>query len=177
MGKRLRSVLIPFVLFSGVPLLGQPVTRMGAAGPHPFIQQMVDSVSIDSLKNGVRGLVSLGSRYEFEPGQEAAADWMINRLSRWDIDAESDPFTFPASPFYDISMVTPDWAWVVGKNSVVMRTSDGGRNWVVLNQGAPSGVDLRGVNFLDIAQGWAVGTGGVMEERAGSRWLQAQRPT
>jgi photosystem II stability/assembly factor-like uncharacterized protein len=170
----IRRVFILLMFMSGLRLFAQPVARIDSTGPHPYIQQMVDAVSIDSLRNGVRGLVSFNNRYEFGPQQEAAADWMIRRMSRWGIEAESDTYTFPSSPFNDISMIGANFAWVVGRNSVLIRTTNGGYNWETLNQGVPPGVEFKGVTFVDRYNGYAVGTNGVIigSTDEGATWVQ-----
>ncbi len=174
MSLRFCTVIILVVLFADVHVIAQPTARVDSSGPHPYIQQMVNAVSIDSLRNGVGGLVSFATRYEFGPDRETAAEWMINRMSRWGIEAESDSYAFPASQFSDISMMSRYWAWAVGKNSTLMRTASGGSSWEVLQQGVPAGIDFTGVSFVNLLQGWAVGKTGVIinSTDGGANWVK-----
>jgi photosystem II stability/assembly factor-like uncharacterized protein len=179
MSAWIQRVVLLLLLSSGSYLLAQPVARVSAAAPHPYIQQMVDDVSIDSLRNGVRVLASFSSRYEFGPDREAAADWMVHRMGRWGIEADPDRYTFPIASFNDVTMVGPNWAWIAGDNSLLMRTSDGGRHWEALTQGVPPEIDFMGISFDDLNQGWAVGNDGAIlsTNNGGATWTRHDSAT
>ena len=79
----------------------------------------------------------------------------------------------------DIFFLDADRGWAVGDRGVLLRTSDGGRNWQLSD--SPVNCRLESVHFVDEAHGWAVGgwthpythqtTGVVLATRdGGQRW-------
>ena len=61
----------------------------------------------------------------------------------------------------DIQFVDAQNGWLAGDRGLVMRTTDGGANWVLVDNDV-SGFTLRGVSFVAPEQGWFVGDGGTI---------------
>jgi len=75
-----------------------------------------------------------------------------------------------------LSFVDQQHGWMVGFNSDVYHTEDGGIKWE--KQSTPTNRSLRSVYFIDPQQGWAVGDGGTILRtiNGGKKWsLYARR--
>jgi len=70
-----------------------------------------------------------------------------------------------------------DHIWIVGLNSTIFHSSDGGNSW--LPQESPVKVDLYDVYFLDSQNGWAVGKYGTIlhTENGGKKWVKEETLT
>lgn len=72
----------------------------------------------------------------------------------------------------DVCFIDDNVGWAVGDGAVILKTVDGGQNWV--RQTAPAGVDtyFRGVCFVDSLEGWIAGFAGTIIHTAdgGSSW-------
>lgn len=77
-----------------------------------------------------------------------------NGGNTWALQAEYSP-----NPMNDIFFITPEMGWAVGMDTTVMRTLDGGQNWVNCDVDVYGNPYLRSVQFIDENTGWAVGTG------------------
>lgn len=82
----------------------------------------------------------------------------------------------------DVGMAGPNVAWAVGgrdilKTSLFAKTTDGGVNWTDL--AAPTGEDLKTMDFIDADHGIAAGTGDdwVWTSDGGQSWDVVQKPT
>ena len=61
----------------------------------------------------------------------------------------------------DVQFVDAQNGWLAGDRGLVMRTTDGGANWVLIENDV-SDFALRGVSFVAPEQGWFVGDGGTI---------------
>lgn len=92
--------------------------------------------------------------------------WIVNRDnwgeichttnggSTWTLQPEYSP-----NPLNDIFFINPDKGWAVGMDTTIMRTVDGGQNWLNCDVDVYGNPYLRSVQFIDENTGWAVGTG------------------
>jgi photosystem II stability/assembly factor-like uncharacterized protein len=55
----------------------------------------------------------------------------------------------------DVCLIDPLTGWIVGRDGVILHTSDGGANWD--QQTSPTATWLTGVSFVDANNGWASG--------------------
>ncbi len=162
------NVIVALLLVSAVPLSSQTAYQKSSSSPvglslskagdtRTLIQQMVDAVSSDNLVNTIRGLQSFGTRYEYSPQQEAAADWMIKELEWWGMKPESEWYKFGCQTFTDVDLVNRDTAWIVGPT--ILWIADGGATWWSRNVQRVSGTYyyLYGIDFSTPRIGWAVG--------------------
>lgn len=67
-----------------------------------------------------------------------------------------------AENLLDVYFVDDNRGWTVGGGATILKTVDGGQNWVP--QTAPAGVDpfFKGVCFADSLEGWVVGLSGTI---------------
>jgi hypothetical protein len=78
-----------------------------------------------------------------------------------------------ATGLKDISAPGPTQVWAVGRQGLILKTTDGGGNWL----SEPSGVseDLFGVDFADTGNGWACGANGTILKYAGRVGVEEDR--
>ena len=72
---------------------------------------------------------------------------------------------------YSVHFVNDTTGWATGDGGIILKTTDGGSNWI--QQSQPSGVySLFGVYFVDDSLGWAVSVGGkiITTTDGGSNW-------
>ena len=78
-----------------------------------------------------------------------------------------------------LSVTSPDndHIWIVGFNSTILHSSDGGTSW--FPQKSPIEIDLFDVFFLDAHNGWAVGKHGTIlrTEDGGQKWIKVEAIT
>lgn len=69
--------------------------------------------------------------------------------------------------------------FLLGNTGVVRRTTNGGRNWLVVNMGQGSGGAFRGLRFRSMLEGVIVGPGGAIYKttNGGTSWTQQSSPT
>lgn len=119
---------------------------------------MVNSVSRENIVNTIAGLQAFGNRYEYNPQQEAAADWIIKELGLWGVMAVSDPYKIGIGSFSGLDMLTKDTAWVVGINGTMLSTVDGGRSWTKISTPlSGTSTAIQAVDFIDSRNGWVAG--------------------
>jgi len=57
----------------------------------------------------------------------------------------------------DVFFVDEDTGWIVGYYKIILKTTDGGENWIKISNDIDSGKDFFGVYFTDAMHGCAVG--------------------
>ncbi|PKN97204.1 MAG: hypothetical protein CVU43_17570 [Chloroflexi bacterium HGW-Chloroflexi-5] len=79
----------------------------------------------------------------------------------------------PGGTFIDIHFINNPEGWVVGDAGVIGKTSNGGMEWVTLDNPDSQDRSLYGVFFLDSNNGWAVGADGIILHTidGGSNWV------
>jgi len=82
-----------------------------------------------------------------------------------------------AQSLVGVSSPDPDHIWIVGFNSTILHSGDGGKSW--LNQKCALETDLYDVFFLDSMHGWAVGKYGIVLRTTdgGGNWIKVKTPT
>ncbi len=90
-------------------------------------------------------------------GEGVKAQWTTQVVSSQDI--------------WGVSFGDANHGWAVGGQGLLMRTSDGGHNWVSQNSGAPAAY-LEGVCFTSSTTGTFVGSGGLIRRttNGGTTW-------
>lgn len=61
---------------------------------------------------------------------------------------------------WDVQFVSANKGWIVGNNGLVLKTIDGGANWIAQNIGTQS--YFKSVHFISENEGWIVGDGGTI---------------
>jgi photosystem II stability/assembly factor-like uncharacterized protein len=128
--------------------------------PKALIQEMVDSVSIDSLRSNILALQNFGTRYEYTPQQDSAGVYIFNQFVRWGLQTKYDTFAFGTTHLYDIDFIYQDSAWIVGTAGMIVATTNGGQTWISNNSTITS--NLYGVDFVSRTTGFAVGDAGMI---------------
>lgn len=107
--------------------------------------------------------------------------WIVNRDNWGEICHTSDggdTWTlqpeYSLNPFNDIFFINPEKGWAVGMDTTLMRTVDGGQNWLNCDVDVYGNPYMRSVQFIDEMKGWAVGTGGaiLMSNDGGVSWQE-----
>ena len=72
----------------------------------------------------------------------------------------------------DISCVSTERCWAVGRRGTILATTDGGQRWAPQTSGVQA--PLRSVHFADTRTGWIVGSGGMIlaTTDGGQTWAQ-----
>jgi photosystem II stability/assembly factor-like uncharacterized protein len=82
------------------------------------------------------------------------------------------------TPQHLFTVCTPDpkHIWAGGYKSIIIHSSDGGKNWKNQNSGISS--DICSINFVDNKNGWAVGKDGAILHTTdgGETWVMQQGP-
>ena len=84
---------ITCLCLSSPAALGQ-VARTSAHAANPFIQEMVDAVSRDSLASYISALQAFGTRYEYTPQRDSAGAYLLRKFEARGLPAQSDWYAF-----------------------------------------------------------------------------------
>ena len=176
-----RLLILAAISFVSPQTSAQLSTQLpGQAGTdsRALIQQMVNSVSTDNMVSTILSLQSFGTRSEYSPKSEAAAEWITNELKWWNINSHSDQFSYIRPYFYDIEAISADTAWLVGTPWTILSTVNGGGTWDL--QESSSTLDIPwGAKFINSRTGWVVGTGGQIKHTTdgGKSWIRQNSGT
>ena len=150
---------LTWLCMSSPAALGQVNRTSGAAG-NPFIKEMVDAVSRDSLASCIRALQAFGTRYEYTPQRDSAGAYLLRKFEERGLAAQSDWYGFGTTILMDLEIVSHDSIWVIGLNGTLVSSTDAGSTW-----GAPS-IPVRpafyGMDFSGRFDGWVVGSAGTI---------------
>ncbi len=141
------------------------------ADSEAYIQEMVNTVSQDSLISYIGALQSFGTRYQYTPQQELAATYIFNSMANTSAQVTSDDYAFGTNVFYDVDLVDKDKIRIVGSARAAAYSNDGGTSW--MSGTIPySTSHLYGVDFIDAQHGWAVGINGtiIATTDGGANW-------
>jgi photosystem II stability/assembly factor-like uncharacterized protein len=74
-------------------------------------------------------------------------------------------------PLYGVFFDDDKKGWIVGKDGIILRTTDGGQAWGTSAAAAAQRKSLYDVFFVSAAEGWCVGSGGkLMRSPDGRTW-------
>jgi photosystem II stability/assembly factor-like uncharacterized protein len=155
---RFISVALVLLLIRS-PLFGQDLST---------VREIVDSVNRDSLQSYVERLQAFGTRYEYTPQRDSAAQYVASTFSRWGLTTLSNRYSI--GTIWDAALLTKDSLWIVGEHGLLLFSSDGGQTWVE----QPSAIrqSFYGIDMQFDRVGIAVGAGGtiVRTTDAGAHW-------
>ncbi|MFN2396309.1 MAG: YCF48-related protein [Bacteroidales bacterium] len=82
-------------------------------------------------------------------------------------------------PLHDVFFINENKGWAVGMDTTIIRTTDGGQNWLQVAPYVVTGARFSSVFFIDEMKGWVVGTNGriVLTEDGGLTWQEAESGT
>jgi photosystem II stability/assembly factor-like uncharacterized protein len=163
---RFNSVALVLLLICS-PLFGQNRST---------VREIVDLVNRDSLQSYVERLQAFGTRYEYTPQRDSAAQYVASTFSRWGLTTLSDRYSI-GTIFWDAALLTKDSLWIVGENGLLLFSSDGGQTWV--EQPTAINQTLYGIDMQSDGVGIAVGAMGtiVRTTDAGAHWSSVATPT
>lgn len=87
----------------------------------------------------------------------------------------SQLYTNSFTPPWDIHFIDLQNGWVVCDSGVILHTTNGGSNWYVDASGVTN--NLNAVDFVNIGDGWAVGSGGTILKYAGTGVIETATAT
>lgn len=76
------------------------------------------------------------------------------------------------NPLFSVKFINDNFGWAVGYYGTILRTTNGGSNWIVQTSGTTEW--LYGVSFIDSNNGTAVGGNGVIlrTTNGGTNWIK-----
>jgi photosystem II stability/assembly factor-like uncharacterized protein len=155
--------------------LGQ-VAHTSAYAANPFIQEMVDAVSRDSLASCISALQAFGTRYEYTPQRDSAGAYLLRKFEAHGLSAHSDWYAFGTTVLYDLEIVSADSIWVIGSSGTLVSTTDAGSTWRAPS--IPVRPSFYGLDFSGRSNGWVVGSAGTILRTTdgGVNWTQQTSP-
>ncbi len=151
-----------------------PAFRL-ALDSSPFIQKMVDGVSSDSMLRTIQDLQDFGTRFEYTPQRDQAAEYLLERLRALGYEAGSDWYAIGLTDFYDLAHAGSDSIWAVSLRGNIVRSTDHGATWQLL-LALPEKEPLYGIDFLTSTEGWACGYWGNLygTRDGGNSWTKTE---
>ncbi|MCB2207909.1 MAG: T9SS type A sorting domain-containing protein [Bacteroidetes bacterium] len=83
------------------------------------------------------------------------------------------------NPLHGVFFINENKGWAVGLDTTIIRTTDGGQNWLTIAPYEVTGARYADVFFIDEMKGWVVGTNGriVLSEDGGISWQEIESGT
>jgi hypothetical protein len=75
--------------------------------PDKYVEQMIHSISSDSLMEHIRRLERFGTRVNHSAQADSAADYIANTMKRYGLEVESIPFESPPPMFASVDAAAP----------------------------------------------------------------------
>ncbi len=147
----------PSGTWQAVPVAARPNLRAvlpPAFDSSPFIRNIVNNVSSDSMLRTIQDLQDFGTRYEFTPQRDQAAEYLLDRLRTLGYEAGSDWYAVGLTDLYELAHAGSDSIWAVSLKGHVIRSTDRGATWQLLLT-LPDKEPLYGLDFLTSTEGWA----------------------
>jgi photosystem II stability/assembly factor-like uncharacterized protein len=152
----------------------QPVFRP-ALDSSPFIRNMVNAVSSDSMLRTIQDLQDFSTRFEYTPQRDQAAEYLLERLRALGYEAESDWYAIGMADFYDLAHAGADSIWAISVQGNIVRSMDHGATWQSL-LAIPEKEPLYGIDFLTSTEGWVCGYWGNLYRTrdGGNSWTKTE---
>jgi photosystem II stability/assembly factor-like uncharacterized protein len=140
--------------------------------PNSIIQNLVNSVSSDTIRTNILALQNFGTRYEYAPQQDSAGVYIYNQFMRWGLQAEYDLYAFGTTMLYDLDFIDENTGWIVGTGGMIVKTTNGGQTWLYNNSNTSTSTQIYGVDFVNSSTGWAVAQNGIIRKTTdgGTTW-------
>ena len=154
----------------------EKIAAMPPGPPNAIIEDMIHSVSSDSLLNNIRQLEKFGTRVEHSPQEDSAAELIIGKFKGYGLDVESLPFGEARHTFFDVHVVNDRTLFCSTYEGEVFSSTDGGGTWKCRYTGKEPFVRLA---FFDSRIGFAIGAMNRIfgTTDGGQSWIEQQPDT
>ncbi len=152
----------------------EKIASLPAGSPNAMIKEMIHSVSSDSLLDNIRGLEKFGTRVEYSPQEDSAAELIVGKLKGYGLDVESLSFGEIKPTFMDVEVVDDRTLFCSDFHGQLFSSTDGGVTWKCRYAGPEPFMRL---SFFDSRTGFAISVMNRIYETkdGGQSWFE-QRP-
>ncbi|MCX6133136.1 MAG: M28 family peptidase [Ignavibacteriales bacterium] len=105
------------------------ITSTPAGQPNIMIKNMIRSVSSDSLLGNIRQLEKFGTRVEYSPQEDSAAELIIRKFKGYGLDVESLRFGEVSRTFWHVQVVNDRTLFCSDYQGELFSSTDGGGSW------------------------------------------------
>lgn len=142
-----------------------------------LIKEIIQSVSIDSIREKIIDLQNFQTRYEYSPQQESAGVYIFNRLLAAGLNPEFEEYGIGQVSFFSIENVGESTIWIAGSKGALISSANAGETWSYLNTGTEN--TIFDIDFYNRFTGWIVGNNGLIKKSndQGNTWLQQNSNT
>ena len=104
-----------------------------------------------------------GADYEVYYATNVSGAWVTSAVTDNDVDDNRPSLDLGGSPALNaMSAFDANTAWAVGDGGVILKTTNGGTDWVDQTWSTTNTTDLTGVAAVSANVAWAVGEGGLI---------------
>lgn len=142
-----------------------------------LLKDIIQSVSIDSIRKTIIDLQNFQTRYEYSPQQDSAGVYIFNRLNSAGLNVEFEEYAIGQAGFSCFDFLTPSHLWIGGTSGALVYSVDSGENWEYLNTQTSNAIN--DIEFYNRFIGWIVGSGGLIKKTSdrGNTWVQQNSGT
>jgi photosystem II stability/assembly factor-like uncharacterized protein len=105
------------------------IVSFPAGRPNIMIDKMIRSVSSDSLLDNIRRLEKFGTRVEYSPQEDSAADLIVRKFKGFGLDVESLTFGEVPRTLLDVQVVDDHTFFCSDYQGELFSSTDGGGTW------------------------------------------------
>jgi photosystem II stability/assembly factor-like uncharacterized protein len=152
----------------------EKIASFPAGSPNVMIEKMIHSVSSDSLLDDIRRLEKFGTRVDFSPQADSAAELIIREFKGYGLDVESLTFGEVPRTMSDVQVVDDHTLFCTDYMGRLFISTDGGVTWKTRFSGREP---LMRLAFFDARVGFAIsGMNRIFGTTDGGQSWIVQRP-